>query len=857
MKGRMGVVSRWVLLIVLVVSGFAAPVRADVNLPPGQGSVAPPAAPAEYPVYQLQPSPTGRVGRMALDATTSLQVIETPTKEMKVLVILDSVIQIEGEDYPDGINQMMTGYLDILGIPYDVIDVNERTAGSAPLITDAMLWDGVDHGYYYAIFIGNNTVWWPQDPDPGDPLQLQQGLTEDERNLIRAYERNFAVRRVTWYAYPEATQYGLDFVDGTLSPVTVTMTDPGKEVFGYLKPDVTLSLTGGYTYLAAPAAGADFTPLWQADGGGNPVMGIFAPLDAGEHLVVTASAYYPATPPVSLHGRLWPYGIINWATRGIFLGERHLYFVPQPDDVLSFGDRWDPISHTVYYDDGFRLVAEDLDNLVSWMDEFIATVPNAGDFKIEMPFNGEGVLLDLDGTGEIAAGSLSARARDLQDRFVWLNHTYSHENLDSASVELVRTEILSNTEVAERLGFTDYVTDTLLTGAYSGLNNYNLVSTAYDLGIRYILANASQPGYNNPTPNTGLTPYAGQPDLLLVPRLANNIFYFASTPEQEADYYNMVYDAINNVYYCQDYYNNPSPENLCYTYEELLDLITNQALGFLLDFNINATMFHMNNLYAYDAPNSDKTLLGDYVESLYGKYNSYYRENVPILSLRTQEIGQRMWERMDYDASGVSGIIACSNDITLTMPITAPTSVKAPVTGIIYQGENATTETYAGQDITTISMAPGQTLFVPATTAPSPLAAVLATAPDAVTGLSITLNPDGSRLLSWDPAEGVFGYRIYRGSTPETVVEIDVIAGTSYLDSEVTDATTYAVTAIADDCFKEESAPAVVRLAPTSVSLAALSAAPSAVGGSAPVLLALLAGFVVVIGTRRRREPEA
>ena len=37
--------------------------------------------------------------------------------------------------------------------------------------------------------------------------------------------------------------------------------------------------------------------------------------------------------------RALPYGMITWATRGRFLGERHLYFVPQPDDVFSYGTR--------------------------------------------------------------------------------------------------------------------------------------------------------------------------------------------------------------------------------------------------------------------------------------------------------------------------------------------------------------------------------------------------------------------------------------------------------------------------------------------------------------------------------------
>ncbi|MBN1249227.1 MAG: hypothetical protein JXC32_16330, partial [Anaerolineae bacterium] len=681
--------------------------------------------------------------------------------------------------------------------------------------------------------------------------ELYEGLTADERALIRAYERTFGVRRVTWYAYPEASQYGLEYVGGTSAPVTVTLTTAGDAVFGYLQPGLSVALTGAYTFLSVPATGSTFTPL-VVDESSHPIVGIYEPTDAGEHLVVTAAAYYPATPPVSIHARLWPYGIINWATKGIFLGARRLYFVPQPDDILSFGDRWDPISRTVIYDDGFRLTAADMDNLIDWMDTFTGTMPNAADFKIEMPFNGEGVLSDLDGNGNIAAGSLTAKVVELQDRFVWLNHTYSHADLDDADVALATTEILSNTEVAQALGFADYVTTTLLTGAYSGLNNYNLISTADSLGIRYILANASQPGYNNPTPNTGLTPYPAQPDLLLVPRLANNIFYFASTPEQETDYYNSVYDAINGVFYCPGYAANPSPETRCFTYEELLDLTTNQALGFLLDFNINATMFHMNNLYAYDVPTSTKTLLGDYVESLYGKYNTYYNENVPILSLRTQEIGEKMWERMDYNTSGVSGVIACSNDITLTVPITAPSTVRVPVTGILYAGQNAETETYAGQDITTITMAPGDTLLVPAETVPQPLAASTPTVPDAVTGLTLTEN-GGSRTLSWNPVAGAFAYRVYRGSSPQTVVEIAVTADTTYTDAEITGDTVYAVTAIADDCWKEESAQTIVQLSPTSVSLTSLRAAPGAVAMAAPLLVLPLVALVLVRGAQRRR----
>ena len=102
---------------------------------------------------------------------------------------------------------MITGYLDILGIPYDIVDVNARPSFDVPLVTDAKLWDGVNHGHYYAIFVGNNTRLVAR--------ARYEGLSADERALIQDYERNFDVRQVTWYAYPSPSHYGLDPVTAT------------------------------------------------------------------------------------------------------------------------------------------------------------------------------------------------------------------------------------------------------------------------------------------------------------------------------------------------------------------------------------------------------------------------------------------------------------------------------------------------------------------------------------------------------------------------------------------------------------------------------------------------------------------
>ena len=87
--------------------------------------------------------------------------------------------------------------------------------------------------------------------------------------------------------------------------------------------------------------------------------------------------------------------------------------------------------------------------------------------------------------------------------------------------------------------------------------------------------------------------------------------------------------------------------------------------------------------------------MGDYVTALYSKYNTYYNNNAPILSPRTQDIGDLMQQRMDYNIAKPSGIIGCANEITVTIPATATTGARVPVTGVDFGDD---TEEYAGQD---------------------------------------------------------------------------------------------------------------------------------------------------------------
>jgi len=571
---------------------------------------------------------------------------------------------------------------------------------------------------------------------------------------------------------------------------------------------------------------------------GETVLAIYEPDNAGEHMVLTMSGYYPVNPPANLYTRLLPYGIINWATRGVFLGERKLYFVGQPDDVLAWGDRWDATTHLPIYDNGYRNDPGDLQAVADWMAAFGASEPNAADFKVEIPFNGQATQNDRVGgepEGAILTGTLTAKVVDLADEFVWLNHTFTHADMDPVNRPTADFEIGSNVTEGQALGFTDLVSSTLLTGAYSGLGNPHVTAAAYDLGVRYMLVNESVAGYKNPSPNTGI-PHPGNADILMIPRYANNIFYFATTPDEEVDYYNWVY--------CPGYDDDPVAANRCFDYETVIDLITNQAFGFMLDFSINPTMFHMNNLEDYGG---GRSLMRDFVESLYTKYNTYYRADVPVQSLRTQEIGERMLARASYNTAGVQGVVGCDGWLT----VTTVSATTIPITGLDLGGA---TEAYAGQTISRLDLPAGGgvTAIGGAPRAPAPVAVLTQVQQGSDTLLSWTPTTQGT---DGDPM-GALVYRVYRGDAP------GFEKGPATLLVEVTEpgfadlgagpqGYSYAVSAVGDDCWKRESVP--TEPSPTAVRLVSLRAS-----SALPVVaVPMAAAMVLLFSAQPRKRPEA
>ena len=111
-----------------------------------------------------------------------------------------------------------------------------------------------------------------------------------------------------------------------------------------------------------------------------------------ENLAITADSN-----PELTHTLLMGYGVVNWVTKGVFLGERKIYMTAQPDDVFIPDDLWDPVTKTTPNDGAavsnpafrYRNTGADYTSLVAWQTALQAN-PKMAAFRLEMPFNGVG-----------------------------------------------------------------------------------------------------------------------------------------------------------------------------------------------------------------------------------------------------------------------------------------------------------------------------------------------------------------------------------------------------------------------------------------------------------------------------------
>ena len=610
-----------------------------------------------------------------LSALASLpRVCPSPTIDMKLLVITNG--QTEA-DFP-----AVAQILDYVGTPYTVFDMATQTQG----ITASLLSDGECHGYYQGVILAN-----------GGYIYSLPGIT-----TLNSYEVTFHARQVNWFTFPSA-DFGLTYTGQSISPAATyaaNFTTAGASVFSYANTTTPLTISNATVYLATQGTGA-VTPL-LTDSAGNVVSAVYALSDGREYLTQTFDSNQYLT-----HDLVLAYGLLNWVTRGVFLGEYHVYATPQIDDVFiddtnweadtpcidpasPTGDRTDPDASTL---DTFRIAATDVDALLAWQN-LKQQNPLLSNFVLHFAFNGAGTT-GRTSTGGYRDDTLTPELTKYQASFKWISHTWDHpDTLDGQTAAFIDSEITKNNQAATSLGLTYYSPANMVTPGITGLNDSTYVNRAVVDGIRNVVTDTSvlnTPNNGpNPSPNVGLVNTINA-SLYMVPRHANNLFFNVSEP-----------DGWTAEYQC--IYSGQAPYST-YTYDQITDNISQTFVADMLKGDMDPQMFHQPNLRAYDGTHS---LIGDLYDRTFDAYLSLFK--LPVLSPTLDQLALAMQVRDQYNKSGATASLVGGSTIQITVPSTSPvSSATVPITGLNSSGG----ESYGGQSISHVVVNQGQTATLP------------------------------------------------------------------------------------------------------------------------------------------------
>jgi hypothetical protein len=622
--------------------------------------------------------------------------------------------------------------LDYLGVPYDTVQVKD-----VPLTTDMLCSldaNGTALGKYQGVMLATGSlVYWDAT------LGYTSALSTEEWTRLWQYEAKYSVRQASLYTQPGTTlpeDYGLfqssPYLWGSdtgsaglttwLTPRTGTApagVPTGKTVFGYLvkTAPVVFKNTWAYTALANTAV-----PL-LVDQYNNAIVSINTTADGRQSLNVTADGN-----PYLMHTMQLNYGIVNWVTKGLYVGERQVLMSAQPDDVLINDDIWDPNTNTDASGKTYRITANDYKKFLAWQTALNAN--NPGNIVAEMPFNAYGTTAayatEPNAYFPLTKDDLTPAIKGNNGAFNWISHTYDHENLDNATAAQTTAELKQNHQIATSgtLNLQNYNKDSLITPDVSGLNNPAALQAMYAFGVRYIVSNTSlYCGHRDqiradslgcPKPNLGIyndlvVPSTG---LLMIPRYPANLFYNVSTPDEWVSEYNHIYGPAGTApYWDHDL-----------SYAEILGVESDNWLRYMLNFDMRPVMFHQPNLRSYPStaaypnPTGSRSLLSDLIDATLAKYRAIY--STTPKSLRQRQIGALMAQRMalrDALASVTPLTVRIKSPVagatTSTIVITNPTAkaVLVPITGIAWSAATSK-DNYGGQNQSTVTVNAKSTL---------------------------------------------------------------------------------------------------------------------------------------------------
>ena len=747
--------------------------------------------------------------------------LASPPVVMKVLVITGS----SGETA----YQSITTVLDQIGAPYQTLVLNTIAKDSSGNRLSKITFSDstTGNGLYHGIILTDSTF----------AACGSSCLSAADWATLDTYTAQFNVRVVSYYTLPQA-QWGLVPADSGASytpsnPLNVSLTPAGAAIFSYLNSSNSIAVSGqgskgikAYRATTTAAVNETTTPLLTS--GAYTVAVTHTTPDGREVMALTMD-----NAAGLLHSEAFGYGVINWVTKGVFIGSRRVYLNPQIDDMLLGNRLYAPTLSQCPQDDSCPTLfatAQDLQALLNWQNNLKAD-PGFSSFHSTYALNGVGT------TWFSKTDPVFAAISSLGSNFTWLSHTWDHANLDCYTVDsngscipatLAQSlsELNQNIAVAPSLGITLDRTS-MVTPFSSGLTNPNFMAAAVQVGIKYIMSSAPpadpQAGAVSPV-NTAI---------YLIPRVVPNLFDDVSVPQTGV--YGSWTDEYNGIF-------GPNGTQPTYsqnqTYAQILDHESDGIfLNEMLTYDPCLLAFHIDNASSYDGTHSMYT---DLLDATIAKYKNLF--TLPVLTLDMKDLAPVFMNRTSIKTSGVTGVYTPGVSVILTSNGAGTISV----TGACSQ---ASCGTYGGQIQDDVTMTAKSTVTLSVTPNEGLTLSSISVNPASVTGGT---SATGTVTLSGAAPAGDVSVSLSSNSASASVPStVNLAAGSStatfsVATTAVSSSTSASITAIYSGGTKVTA----ITINPAiSVALSSVSVSPtSSTGGSSVSGTVTLSGAAPVGG---------
>jgi len=549
-------------------------------------------------------------------------------------------------------------------IEYDYLEYNygHQLEGNLPLYTED------NQPKYYGIVLGNGALTVLHE-DTGSWGSI---LSSEQWAYLTEYQKKYGVRVVALDDSPNST-YGTAVFDASIwgvsstQKMTVADNDIAKSIYkeAGVKTSAELDTQGLYHVPVKIVNDAIATPVIilqpNEDLKEESIVAVYSKNEEG----CERFSFYISFGDWSLNSVMLNHLWVSWVTRSLYSGERRVTFSPHIDDVfISTGILNKETNELESATNAYRSTVEDFEILRKWQDSIVDILPAGSSIKCELAFNGNGILavidpsiaLEVDGERYCELEYIKTPGKGINrwpsenwnlpydkeflendslfayfdkeknnKNFYWSSHTFTHENLDEATISDAENELKNNIEIAKLLGVygkSNWSGKSIITPQISGLRNVDAINTLKKYGIESGTGDLSRPtlcNLKNPyLPFLTTKESSNFEGFPIIPRSPTEIYYSSSNTDDNTYIYNLMYkDSIGES-----------------TWEDILEREVKRAVTLMLNLRNEAHQFHQINARSHDL-NDKESLIQKWSTAVLKKYVSLV--DWPVNSLKLDD----------------------------------------------------------------------------------------------------------------------------------------------------------------------------------------------------------------------------